>query len=59
MEAVFATVPTTLAGMRAKIDFAMSAAHITDCLQHTGTAEPLCDFLETLYEAARRLAVQS
>ena len=59
MEAVFETVPTTLAGMRAKIDFAMSVDHVTECLTNTETTEPLGDFLNTLYESARLLAVQS
>ena len=30
MDAVFGTVPTTLAGMRAKVDFALSGEHIQD-----------------------------
>lgn len=45
--------------MRAKIDFAMSAEHITDNLTQTETYEPLQNLLETLYEFARLLAVQS
>jgi hypothetical protein len=35
---VFETVPTTFPGMRAKIDFAMSADHVTEHL--TGIASP-------------------
>jgi hypothetical protein len=54
--AVFDTVPTTLAGMRAKIDFAGSVDHITETLQQTHDPERLKDFLETLYECAARLA---
>jgi hypothetical protein len=34
-------VPSTLAGVRAKIDFAMSAQYVTECLTSTGTDEPL------------------
>jgi hypothetical protein len=59
MVAVFETVPTTLAGMRAKIDFAMSVDHVTESLTDTETFEPLCSFLNTLYESARLLTVQS
>jgi hypothetical protein len=56
--AVFDTVPTTLAGMRAKIDFAMSVDHVTDLLsaQDEGERGTLGDFLETLYESARLIA---
>jgi hypothetical protein len=57
MEAVFEMVPTTLAGMRAKIDFAMSASHVTECLMEAN--EPLQNFLDTLYEAARLMAARS
>ena len=49
-------MPTTLAGMRAKIDFAMCADYVTDDLRHSETAEPLGDFLDTLYESARIIA---
>jgi hypothetical protein len=48
-------VPTTLAGIRAKIDFAMSAQYVTEYLTSTGTDEPLRDFLDTLYEAVRQM----
>jgi hypothetical protein len=58
-QAVFDTVPTTLTGMQAKIDFAMSADYITESLTNTETNEPLQKFLDTLYEAARLMAVQS
>jgi hypothetical protein len=55
--AVFDTVPTTLAGMRAKIDWAMSVDHVTGLLSDTD--ERLGNFLNTLYESARLIAVQS
>lgn len=55
--AVFDIVPTTLAGMRAKIDFAMSVDHVTGLL--VDNEEALQNFLDTLYEAARLMAVQS
>jgi hypothetical protein len=53
--AVFDIVPTTLAGMRAKIDFAMSADHVTGLLtdDDEDADGALRNFLETLYEAAR------
>jgi hypothetical protein len=57
MQAVFGIVPTTLAGMRAKIDFAVSTDHVMDPL--TGDDEALHDFLNTLYKSASLLAVQS
>jgi hypothetical protein len=40
------------AGMRAKIDFAVSVDHVTELLM-SGTEEPLENFLDTLYETAR------
>ena len=55
MQAVFEIVPTTLAGMRAKIDFAVSADHVTDPLTND---ETLHDFLNTLDKSASLLAVQ-
>jgi hypothetical protein len=55
--AVFDTVPTTLAGMRTKIDWAMSVDHVTGLLSDTD--ECLGNFLDTLYESARLIAVQS
>ena len=55
--AVFDTVPTTLAGMRAKIDFALSADHVTGLLNDED--EILGNFLDTLYESARLIAMQS
>ena len=59
MKAVFETAPTTLAGLRAKIDFVMSGPDVTECLTCATTDEPLRNFLETLYESARLIAVQS
>ncbi len=56
MDAVFETVPTTLVGLRAKIDFAMSADYVTECLTTTETDEPLRNFLDTLYASARLIA---
>jgi hypothetical protein len=56
MYAVFETVPTTLAGMRAKIDFAGGVDHVTESLQQTHDPKRLKDFLETLYKCAERLA---
>ena len=56
MGAVFGTVPTTLAGLRAKIDFAGTVDHVTETLQQTHDPERLKDFLETLYECAARPA---
>jgi hypothetical protein len=52
---VFSTVPTTLAGVRAKIDFALSVDHVTECLRN-GYDELLGDFLETMCESARLTA---
>jgi hypothetical protein len=54
---VFETVPTTLAGFRAKIDFASSERHITELLADDD--KDLGNFLDTLYESARLIAVQS
>ncbi len=51
---VFDTVPTTLPGMRAKIDFALSADHVTGLLNDED--EILGNFLDTLYESARLIA---
>jgi hypothetical protein len=59
MQAAFATPPTTIAGFRALIDFATSESFVTDSLIETETNEPLDGFLNTLYESARLLAVQS
>jgi hypothetical protein len=53
---VFETVPTTLAGMRAKIDFAMSVDHVTECLASDGNDERLGNFLNMLYESASLIA---
>jgi hypothetical protein len=62
-EAIFKTVPVTLAGMRAKIDFAFHVEHVTELLLNNGREETEGDtprqFIETLYEAARLLAVRS
>ena len=52
--AVFDTVPTTLAGMRAKITWAMSVDHVTELF--VGTHESLGNFLDTLYASARLIA---
>ena len=43
--------------MRAKIDWAMSVDHVTGLLSDTD--ERLGNFLNTLYESARLIAVQS
>jgi hypothetical protein len=56
MHAVFETVPTTFAGLRAKIDF-ISDDHVTESL--TETTDGWRDVLDTLYEAARMMAVRS
>ena len=53
-DVVFDTVPTTLVGIRAKIDFAMSVDHVTGLLiDNEGRIQT---FLETLYETARLIA---
>jgi hypothetical protein len=58
--AVFERVPTTLAGMRAKIDFAFSVCHVTDFLLNSGREDDVPrQFIETLYEAARLMEVRS
>jgi hypothetical protein len=49
---VFDTPATTLAGMRAKIDFAMSESHIFECLKDNPDDQPLRNFLKTLSECA-------
>jgi hypothetical protein len=56
-KSIFVTVPTSLAGMRAKIDFAFSVDYVTEPL--TDDKEMLRTFFETLYEAAHIMAVQS
>jgi hypothetical protein len=53
---IFKTVPTTPAGIRAKIDFAFSVNHVTNHLKSEISDVPLRTFLDTLYEAARTLA---
>lgn len=55
MRAVLEAVPTTLAGIRAKIDFATSEQHVTAALTTAATDQPLREFLDTLYESARVL----
>jgi hypothetical protein len=45
--------------MGAKIDFATSVDHVTDSLRQTETVDSLGRFLDTLYEAARPMVVQS
>jgi hypothetical protein len=55
--AVFKTVPTTLPGLRAKIDFALHADHVADLLVNGCEGDTvLRDFLDTLYQSARLLA---
>jgi hypothetical protein len=59
---VFETVPTTLGGIRAKIDFALSRDFVTDLLLRSAKDDPdelVRNFIETLYEGARVIAVQS
>jgi hypothetical protein len=55
MHKIFEMRPITLAGMRAKIDFAGSAAHVTETLQQTHVPKRLKDFLETLYACTARI----
>jgi hypothetical protein len=59
--AVFQIVPTTLAGMRAKIDFAFSVDHVTNSLMRNSAHkdEMVRSFADSLYEAARLMAVRS
>jgi hypothetical protein len=59
MHNVFGTVPTTLAGMRAKIDFATSVDHVTECITDSEDTDRLRNFLETLYESAQLIAGRS
>jgi hypothetical protein len=54
MHAAFRTVPTTLTGLRAKIDFA-GDANVTESLQQTHDPKRLKDFLETLYKCTAQL----
>jgi hypothetical protein len=55
--AVFKTVPTTLPGFRAKIDFALHADHVAELLVNGWEGDTvLRDFLDTLYQSARLLA---
>ena len=56
--AVFETVTTTIPGMRAKIDFAFSVDHVTNLLMRSGD-KTARQFIDTIYEAARRMAVVS
>ena len=51
-----ALVPTTPAGIRAKIDFAFSVDHVTSRIKSEIFDVPLRTFLDTLYEAARLMA---
>jgi hypothetical protein len=44
MHTVFEAVPTTLVGLRAKIDFATSVDHVAGSILNTDTAEPLKRF---------------
>jgi hypothetical protein len=48
----FETVPTTLAGMKAKISFVVNDEAMSEGLTGTETNEPLHDFLDTLYKSA-------
>jgi hypothetical protein len=56
MHKVFEMTPITLAGMRAKIDFAGSAAHVTETLQQSLDPKRLKEFLETLYACTAGIA---
>ncbi|PWT78128.1 MAG: hypothetical protein C5B58_15645 [Acidobacteria bacterium] len=57
--AVFKTVLTTFAGRR-RSTFAFSVCHVTDLLLNNGREDDVPrQFIETLYEAARLMAVQS
>jgi hypothetical protein len=60
MQVVFKTVPTTLQGIRAKIDFVVNSdfetKHVGSHVRHACTDEPLNAFLETLYDGARLIA---
>jgi hypothetical protein len=58
--AIFDMVPTTLAGMRAKIDFAFDEDFTTGLLMRNTRGDVVVkSFLDTLYAAARLMAVQS
>jgi len=59
--AIFKTLPTTLAGMRAKIDFAFSVDHVTDLLMNNSAEDydMVRHFSNSLYEAARLMAMRS
>jgi hypothetical protein len=54
MHAVFGMVPTTLAGIRAKVDFAGNV-NVSESLQQTHDPKRLKEFLETLYDCAAQL----
>jgi hypothetical protein len=54
MHIAFKTVPTTLSGLRAKIDFA-GDVNVTESLQQTHDPKRLKDFLETLYKCTAQL----
>ena len=60
MKAVLRVVPTTLQGIRAKIDLVVNtdfeSSHLVNHLRHACTDEPLNAFLETLYDGARLTA---
>jgi hypothetical protein len=58
-EDIFNMVPTTLAGMRAKIDFAFSEDHVSMALVDSFDKEEVPRFMMTLYETACLLAVRS
>jgi hypothetical protein len=57
--AVFDMMPTTLLGVRAKIDFSFDEDCTTDLLVNSSDGEVSRRFIETLYEAARVMAVRS
>jgi hypothetical protein len=58
---VLKTVPTTLAGMRAKIDWAFSTGDVSEYLLNSQGEDDhtVQQFVETLFEAARLLAARS
>ncbi len=56
--AVFEVVPTTLPGMRTKIDFAFSFDYVTNLLMRSED-KTARKFIDTMYEAARRMTIAS
>jgi hypothetical protein len=62
IETIFAMVPTTLAGMHAKIDWAFNSIdYVSDRLLNTNEEDAHIpqQFMLTLYEAARLMVVRS